>query len=181
MKDRRLNIDRRHIPERGPGMDFFDLFKDSEEYPENLAESGVPQNMMFEYVSSTFLNGLINYITPFWACVLERYTTWKNVDTAQWKEYLQVPHLKLRDFDDDIFVLGETENSFWFFWFDCDVSDCAVGRIDKSVTTKENMKNLLIDWITSHEYIEREPNTESIVGNYYELPVEAFECGWTSF
>jgi hypothetical protein len=165
----------------GGSMDFFDLFKDSVIYPENIAERGVPQNMILEYVSHTFLNGLINYITPFWSCVLERYRIWKDIDVSQWENCLQEPHLNLRDFDDDIFVLGETENSFWFFWFDCDVSDCMIGRIEKSLVTKEKMKRLLIEWIKAHEYVERRPLTESIVGNYYELPVEAFKHGWVSF
>lgn len=163
-------------------MQFFDLFHDCEEYPDNIAERGVPQSMLYEYVSSTFLNGLINYVNPFWGCVLERYEVWKNFNIEEIvNKAISQPHLKLSEFIDDVLVLAETENSYWFFWFDNDVSDCQVGRVEKSSTTKDSMKKSLIEWIESHEYVERQPNTESIVGNYYEFPTKCFDHGWASF
>lgn len=162
-------------------MLFFKLFQYSEEYPENIAECGIPNNTLFEFVSNDFLTGFINYTKPFWGCVLERYEIWGNIDLNTWKQYLAKPHPCFGDFDDDVLILAETENCFWFFWFDCDVSDCQLGRVDKSLTTKDEMIKLLVEWIESHEYVERQPNTESIVGNYYELPVEYLNRGWISF
>ena len=50
--------------------DFWKLFSDSEDYPDNLAERGVPQDTLYAYVSNTFLDGLINYTKVFAIYVL---------------------------------------------------------------------------------------------------------------
>lgn len=159
-------------------MNFFDLFDDNEEYPENIAERGVPENILYEYVSSQFLSGLVNYVKPFWVCVLERYTCWKTVDLSQWDKKAAQFHPDYAGIDDDILMLAETENNYWFFWSDRDVSDCCVGRIGKTKTTKEEMKRLLIEWITDHEHHKRPEKTESLVGNYHEL---VLPNGWIKF
>jgi len=165
-------------------MSFYNLFQHIEEYPDNIAEQGIPNNTLFEFVSSSFLNGFINYTEPFWGCVIERYKVWKDIDMDMWKKYLfdpLPPHAHLDYFDDDVLILSETANCFWFFWFDCDVSDCQIGRIDKSLITKDEMRDLLVEWIKSHDYTDRPLDTESVVGNYYELSVKYLKRGWISF
>lgn len=47
-------------------------------------------------------------------------------------------------FDDDIIIIGKSHNSknTWYIWYDCDVSDCAIGYVP-SDSIKEPIESLL--------------------------------------
>ena len=74
------------------------------------------------------------------------------------------------------------ENKYMFFWFDCDVSDCVIGRffIDDS---QEEVIASVEAWLEecikgkNHEIIESYDN--GIVG-YHKMPLEYFK-GWLKF
>lgn len=73
--------------------------------------------------------------------LLERYC----IQGKRYEEEVWLPFVKNRhyntDFDilrDDILILGETEDHYYFFWYDCDVSDCAIGRQRKDDITKKD-------------------------------------------
>jgi hypothetical protein len=87
-------------------------------------------------------------------------------------------HTDYSNISDDIIVLAKTKNSLWFFWSDKDVSDCQIGRIATTTINQNDFIQKLIDWITSHSYIERGLNTEAIVGKYKELDLPT---GWITF
>lgn len=114
-------------------MSFFKLFKYNEEYPENIAERGAPQDTLYEYVSTTFLNGFINYVKIFFVCVIERYVIWdENPDCFEaWNGVAKDFHPDYSHIGDDVLILAESPNSFWFFWSDQDSSDCMIGRFAK--------------------------------------------------
>jgi hypothetical protein len=151
---------------------FFDLFDNSYEYPDNLAETGVPNHTLFEYVSNTYLNGLINYVDPFFVCVISRYKDWskEKIDFKKWDKIASEYHTDYSGIiqDDDIILLAESDNSYWYFYADGDVSDCEIGRIAKNKISKKKLKKMLIDFI----------NNDSDLGSYYELPLPK---GWVSF
>jgi len=109
---------------------------------------------------------------------MERYVDWRKINLVEWDAKAKEFHPDYAGIDDDIMLLAESDNDYWFFWSDRDVSDCCIGRFNKSKITKEEIKKSLIEWITQHEYLERGEHTESIVGNYHELPLPE---GWVVF
>lgn len=139
----------------------FDLFRDSEEYPQNIAERGVEENYVYCYVSNTFLNGFINYVKVIKAVVVERYTcppdcecinihngvTTKSDrcvvwDSPKFHERLKpmlAHHSNWSYAPDDVWILAETENFYWFFWYDRDCSDCAIGRASKELLKEDGI------------------------------------------
>ena len=158
----------------------FDLFERDEEYPKNVAERGVQNNTLYSYISNTFLDGLINYVDVFWACVIERYEVW---DMQIMKETITAVssnhHTKYSAYIDDCLLLAETDHCYWFFWYDRDVSDCMIGRMDKSIAIKADLIALTKAFVESHDApIERGENCEGITGRWMELPNPT---GWASF
>lgn len=156
----------------------FELFDEIIEYPTSLAEEGVNQGVLLNYVSKSYINGIVNYVSPFFVCVIERYIDWSKISIYDEIELMEKSHhTQYSMISDDVILLAKTENSLWFFWSDQDCSDCSVGRIAKTIT-EDDFKQKLIDWIVSHPYVDRDENTESIVGNYIELKIPK---GWMSF
>jgi len=155
---------------------FFDLFDEYIEYPKNLAEEGVTQGTLLAYVSLDYLNGFVNYVEPFFVCVIERYRDWTKTPLDNLISLVEkAHHTDYSTIDDDIIILAKTKNSLWFFWSDKDVSDCQIGRISNTIINQDDFIQKLIDWITSHQYVERPFQSEAIVGNYKEL---ALPTGW---
>jgi hypothetical protein len=110
---------------------------------------GIPPDYCYGYVSSSFLNGLVNYVTEKRVFIINRYglepkdqnsSKYPPLDTAAvTKKYQELadkmaethhPRLGTTDSDDAI-LFGTTEDCYWIFWFDCDCSDCFIWRIYK--------------------------------------------------
>jgi len=155
---------------------FFDLFDDSEEYPSNeRLLNGVPMNMLFEYVSDTYLNGFINYVDIKKVLLIQRY--WSEKEYGPWDEFVKKAiekgsdfHTDYRIIEDDVLFLAESESSWWFFWNDRDCSDCFIGRIDKTKISYDDLEKALIEFIEEH--LE---DPSDITGVYAELPLPS---GW---
>lgn len=141
----------------------FDIFLDSEDYPQNVAERGVAEDTAYCYISNTFLNGFINYVDVIKAVVVERYTCPPdcdcingNTDTCvvwdspefheRLKPMISNFHCDWSYSPDDVWILAETENCWWFFWYDRDCSDCCIGRANK--------QRLISDGLTKEKLIE---------------------------
>lgn len=155
--------------------EFFDLFDDSEEYPENVAERGVPQNTVYHYISTTFLNGLINYVDNKMAIMIERYTEFDDNDISEYTAHLKdnihsnYSGSVFRNVIDDVVIFGETEDSYWYFYSDGDCSDSDIGRVEKDrVGSLEEFKKLYIESLKSNGYYS---------GKYIELPKPS---GWVT-
>lgn len=96
--------------------------------PDQILEGPQP-GVMFEYVSNTYLNGLINYVSVEKAFLVRRYKDSGHEDVV--REIEGAIHPNLNDHD-DCFVIGSSHGRthFWFFWYDLDCSDCCVGRAE---------------------------------------------------
>jgi hypothetical protein len=122
-------------------------FKDTEEFPkQDLILNILPYGVMHSYVSSTYLNGFINYVTITKAYVLNRYYDWNDVlehtisiqdppNSFNWTkklcktknelyEALTAPgatfHGQLYDFQDDVVILarsGEIDGKMCYYVF----------------------------------------------------------------
>lgn len=105
-------------------------------------------------------------------------------------EKIQFTHTKLHLFSDDIALLAEIENNeedskgrYMFFWFDCDVSDCCIGKFE-TTDTKEEVIQAMVNWLEEAKEENKgkivEPNYDNGIVNYTELPISFLE-GWLKF
>lgn len=107
------------------------MFNNELEYHTEDLVSFFNSGTIFHYVSSTFLDGYINYVKYIKVYLLEKYTTQgEKYNEKIWKPFIESKqyHTKLYDLNDDILILGKTKYHYYFFWYDCDVSDCSIGR-----------------------------------------------------
>lgn len=126
------------ITKKDPGgLAFLNYFNDSTEYPDDFIENPIPWGVLWEYVSSAYLNGFINYCEVLDAYVITRYITEKELEKQ--KKVIEENnlknwghHTKLDKFMDDVLILGKISEGYIFFWFDRDVSDCAIGKFKTS-------------------------------------------------
>jgi hypothetical protein len=195
-------------------LDYFDT---SIDYPHDIAHNPIPYGTLWCYVSSTFLNGMVNYVKPISCFVLDRYTADDEIvggndftvctkgDFGKWhiwngtkRELInviasgekEVYHSDMHCFNDDIMLLTKIEidqddgnGRYMFFWYDCDVSDCCIGKFE-TTDTKEEVIQSIINYL---EYCKEENRGTVIkdgcdngVVNYTELPI-SFLKGWISF
>lgn len=114
-------------------MKFTDRMPDSREYADPTEIDINSAGWCIDYISSTFLNGWVNYVKPVKAFVVHRYEEdveqlSKRVDA--WHEN-PTYHTRLSVFEDDVMLLARSERGdWWYFWFDCDVSDCCIGKFE---------------------------------------------------
>jgi hypothetical protein len=115
----------------------FDYFDETVDYPSNVVEDPIPYGICWNYISSTLLNGFINYVKPIAIYAIDRYTpddeeitvhehddnmNWKNT-TATKKEIrdriingkIQSFHTDLHILQDDIVILAKLNNETKFF------------------------------------------------------------------
>lgn len=148
--------------------DFSDRFDASIDYPNLTGQAALlPLGVLHCYVSSTFLNGWINYVTPVRAYLRTRYQTHEvnERDVAAFRESKHV-HADLGTmFSDDIDILARDDaGCWWYFGFDQDVSDCVIGRFQTDA--REDV--VIRDFDAEHS------------NNAIELPIEGLR-GWIKF
>lgn len=154
-------------------------FKTSQDYP-TVGEEILPLGELWCYISSSFLNGFLNYAKPIKAYAINRYTPREDNEllVQKFNSGRTRLHTKMGQiFDDDVLILSKNElGEYWFFWCDCDVSDCCIGRF----TTSDSEEEVIAEF---DRYVkERQSNL-----GYQETPGEAFELnvkhfiGWISF
>ena len=167
---------------------FMDYFTEEIEYPKMVGYEIMPWGHYWEYISSTFLNGFINYVDIKFAFLVDRYTIddgYNDHEDVELKKQALIDFLRKKDvhthlseFQDDIIVLGEVEkNSYMFFWFDCDVSDCCIARFktsDQLFKIKENLRAFVKEIYYEHTLDKQDEYDPT------ELPSECF-TGWISF
>lgn len=156
-------------------LTIFDYFERILESPENIAEDGVPQNTLYEFVPHTYLNGFINHTETFYVVMLERYAQLTPERIEEAKALARLTHTNYRDpAFDDIVILSETEHSYWFFWSDRSVTDCYIGRFDKRGIEKVHVIAAI------HRYLQQcsESSEIDLTGRSVELPLPD---GWVGF
>ena len=52
----------------------WDYFDDKYDYPRQIAHDMLPYGTVWNYVSSTILNGFINYVKPIGIFLIDRYS-----------------------------------------------------------------------------------------------------------
>lgn len=161
-------------------------FTETIEYPTvaDIARFGLSHGTLFEYVSSTFLEGWVNYFDVCKAFMIERYHQEDDddepFDQAEFDATVgankpdRCVHPRLSDLGDDVLILsrtkpnGDAPSSYMFFWFDCDTSDCCIGRFE----TNDSHEEVLAEFT---RYVE------GTADKVHEIPVEYLKGGWVSW
>lgn len=159
-------------------------FSDGYEYlPPYKTTEPFKNGTYYNYVSNTLLNGVINYVKLIKVYLMDRYTEDLLKRYSAIRRFNTGPefHTNLGAFGDDIILLAYEEESgfYWFFWFDCDCSDCSIGRFTTE-DSKEEVIESFTQWV-----LERQKN----FCNYYHKEREGMavelNCenikGWVSF
>lgn len=160
-------------------MHFFDSISkyDTSDFSNGL----IKEDHLYTSISVSFLEGFINYVDIISAFLLERY---EKIDLETVEEAKKSFHTKIADFEDDVILLARSKSDkeiIWFFWFDCDVSDCQIGRF-KTKRNDEELKQMLERYVKGFiqgKLEDRQENCDLITG-YLELPVGSFS-GWISW
>jgi hypothetical protein len=161
-------------------LTFYKYFPYEEIYPFTQGPKEIlPLGTLYNYVSSTFLNGIVNYSEPLKAFLMERYTKWDKVlDNGLTKEQNFASCLKNNDVNlgslkDDVVILSRAKNGIYtYFWFDCDVSDCFVGRFETE-DPQDAVISLFDKLVNDYEQDEK--------GTAKEIPVRWLKGDWIRF
>lgn len=170
-------------------VDFIDeFFNELTEYQIPYREDTPFENgHLYTYVSSTLLNGVINYVEPIKAYLLDRYREDEELEeiekTVNQFNNCEVDffHTKLDMFKDDLILLAYEDESdyYWYFWFDCDVSDCQIGRFKTDKPREEIFEIFEQHVIDLQQKYCDDYHTERF-GKITELNVKNLK-GWISF
>lgn len=131
------------------------------------------------YISSTFLNGWVNYSKPLSAFVVHRYHD-HVVELRQSVEkfHKEAPiHVDLNQFGDDVLILSKDKSgNFWYFHFDQDVSDCSIGKFSSDMSDSDTIK-CFEEFVK--EYAENVKNYHGGESAYFPLHVHKILGGIT--
>lgn len=171
-------------------------FEDRYDYPNNVTEEILPINTLWQYISSTFCNGFINYVTIKKAFLSCRYKSWDQeidsvsmYDNSKWTKFEgtknqiyniaiekgRIFHFDMSMFEDDVIILGKSKDNqkyWWYFWFDMDVSDCFIGRFETELPENEVIEDFT-NYVKNNE-------AANDLGEVKELPLHMFS-GWIKF
>lgn len=172
------------------------------EYPK-ITYTMLELGLWHTYISSTFLEGWINYVKPLAARLITRYrdhtSNFKQSEKFNAGEF--GVHTRLRDLGDDVLLLAYSEinpkkdyidedhpagKTYWLFWFDCDVSDCCIGRFRTDIP-EDQLVNEFEVWAEemsqdySHTYSGNEDCEENRGGRPSLMLDPAKFKGWLSW
>jgi len=120
--------------------DFKEYFSHDVEYPDPAVDP-LPMGTEYSYISSTFLDGWINYVEIVEARLICRYKTQdenftkSSIFDATAKSHERY-HTNISSLGDDVLILAKPKSRhsvsstgvWWYFWYDCDGSDSCIGR-----------------------------------------------------
>lgn len=181
-------------------MHFRDFVSEAEEYPGAKLLNGLEHGVFYCYVSSSYLEGIVNYTKPIAGVLLERYNVLNRtkaesiIDTRVKKG---IGHPSLEAFEDDVLLLCTPDstseadgdpNEYYVFWFDRDVSDCCVGRFN-STDTREQVIADFKTWVESlcdrsQQGVVRKDASGcgwEKTSDWMDLPLEYLRGGWITF
>ena len=123
---------------------FTDYIKKTVDCPGKDIVDNFEANTDYEYISTTFLNGYINYVKPIKAFMIRRYSYVNEESRAldedlSWNDAIKNLNKELDKFHtdlsscnlDDISILAESEKYYWWFYADRDCSDSCIMKINK--------------------------------------------------
>lgn len=128
-----------------------------------LSDEILPSGVLLEFVPSDILNAFINYV-DLRSVITERdpeeedrYITTSNRFYTHFHEFGTVVH-----------VIASSAEHFWYFCYDIDASDCAIGRVSREEASLER----LVEWVEDRRLSGKYPKQEIDVGQLH---------GWRSF
>lgn len=175
-------------------------YVDTIEYPGGeLLVDGIKDGISFDYVSSTYLNGFINYVNLIDAYMIRRYKELDRViankrppmiqssEDLSWEDSCalidngiddpSIAHFKFTSKKyDDLLILAKQAGSYWVFWVDCDCSDCCLARMPESTFNSEDEAKEALK-IAALQFSEPGNTEEEKIKN---IPTRFFK-GWITF
>lgn len=155
---------------------------------------GLKEDLVYSYVDTAYLNGFINHVNILGAYMTRRYKNLgksksdSNQNNLSWEESCKLIdskddlHTDISDCNkyDDIHILAECGNHYYYFWSDCDCSDSCIGKFSKSRFESEEQALLSFkDEILSFDIWD---NDESYVreheDEYIKFIPKEFFTGW---
>lgn len=172
-----------------PDAKFMDYFSEQEEYP-NPPVDMLPVGKLYSYISTTFLDGWINYVEIKSAFLITRYREHEQNVAAvdKFNEGGEFHTCLGKQLDDDVLILARAKSRdpfdidtdgcgphWWFFWFDRDCSDSCIGRFETT-----DAEATIIERFTAHAHdCSRGMGYEHSGHPALELKPDAFR-GWIS-
>jgi hypothetical protein len=170
-------------------------FNDSDQYP-SPPETMLPLGTVYDFISSTFLNGWINYLEIVSAQLISRYQDY-STNCSRLESLLIKPesHSNFGEsLGDDVIILAKTkkphmsakscvlcgnpdsleskeEYTWWFFYYDRDCSDSSIGRFETDDSDEEI--------INSFKCYANDRSLEESGHPSIEIPLKIFR-GWIS-
>ncbi len=131
--------------------------------PGFIVDDILPPSALLEFVSVDVLNCYINYV-DLRAVITER-------DPEEEERHISMSnrfYTHFHEFGTVIHVIASSAKHWWYFCYDIDASDCALGRVEIGKATLQQMKN----WVMADRISARYPVTEIEVRHLQ---------GWRSF
>lgn len=166
------------------------------EYPYNVELlDGIPKDTAYLYISTTYLNGFINYTDEFiYAFMFNHYSTsevykLKCINVDNLKDFA---HTDLSSFEkfDDIIIVSRVYDGYIVFWSDMDCSDSCIIHITYECISKYFNVSIDKDRFILDPYIKTLVN--NMINNYWyddpgfiwkenfkEIPVSSL-TGWVT-
>ena len=146
----------------GPEGDLFGR-RISQPTPGLLTDDIFPPGALLEFVSVDVLNCYINYV-DLRAVITERDPDEEDRHISMSNRF----YTHFHEFGTVIHVIATSGRYWWYFCYDIDASDCAIGRIDLAATSLAGM----VEWVRRHRISHRYPVVEIDIANLR---------GWRSF
>ena len=128
-----------------------------------LTDDILPASVLLEFVPADILNAFINYV-DLCLVITER-------DPEEDERYINQSnrfYTHFHEFGTAVHVIASSEEYWWYFWYDIDASDCALGRVEREKFSLPEVAQ----WVYSKRISERYP--------VVEIDVRLLE-GWRSF
>lgn len=142
---------------------YFDKVDDIINYPSNVQLlSGVPKNTTYDYVSSSYANGIVNNINAFYAMTFDdQFEPWDDT-IKKVKEINNSLYTNLSDLVSRIVIIGEVEDDWYIISRDYACSDCDITRLskDKICSDRESIIRIVQETAASSENLD--PATDKL-------------------
>lgn len=124
--------------------------------PALLVDDILPSGALLEFVSVDVLNGYINYVQ------LHRVITER--DPEEDERHISMSnrfYTHFHEFGTVIHVIASSPRHLWYFCYDIDAADCAIGRVHRELCTLDDM----VEWVRRERITRRYPVVEIDIRN----------------
>lgn len=131
--------------------------------PAFITDLILPPGVLLEFVPADFLNAFINYV-DLRSVITER-------DPEEDERYINLSnrfYTHFHEFGTVVHVVASSKEYWWYFCYDIDASDCAIGRVEQ----KEVSLPQIVRWVYRKRLSGRYPTVEIDVRLLH---------GWRSF